>query len=154
LAIWQDYEALVVRFEKGKSENGQGRKENCTYEELHRNITSVGFILDLGLICDALQELSQLSLDLQERNIDLHKAHSKIECLVGVCEKRRSAPGPYYKKVLEAAEIYNSRVSYCIRIELMIHQYPQLHSTNNSNFHFRKDCSQTKTQNYQGVEEF
>jgi hypothetical protein len=60
--------------------------------------------LDLGLICDFLQELSELSLDLQQRNIDLHKAHNKIECPVGVCEKRRSAPGPYYKKALEAAE--------------------------------------------------
>jgi hypothetical protein len=49
--------------------------------------------LDFGLICDALQELSELSLDLQERNIDLHKAHSKTECLVDVCEKRRSVPG-------------------------------------------------------------
>jgi hypothetical protein len=51
-----------------------------------------------------LQELSELSLDLQERNIDLHKAHSKIECLVDVCEKRRSVLCPYYKNALEAAE--------------------------------------------------
>jgi hypothetical protein len=104
LAVWQDYEALVLHFEKGKSENGQGRKEKCTYEGLHRKITSVEFILDLGLMCDALQELSELSSDLQERNIDLHKAHRKIECLVDVSEKRRSVPGPYYKKALEAAK--------------------------------------------------
>jgi hypothetical protein len=37
-------------------------------------------------------------------SLDLHKAHSKIECLVDVCEKRRSVPGPYYKKALEEAE--------------------------------------------------
>jgi hypothetical protein len=27
LAVWQGYEALVPHFEKGKSENGHGRKE-------------------------------------------------------------------------------------------------------------------------------
>jgi hypothetical protein len=52
-------------------------------------------------------------------------------------------------------KIYNLRVSHCIRrIELTIHQYPLLHSMNNFNFQFRKDLSQKKTQNYQGVEEF
>jgi hypothetical protein len=35
LAVWQDCEVVVLHFEKGKSENGQGRKENCTYEGLH-----------------------------------------------------------------------------------------------------------------------
>jgi hypothetical protein len=52
-------------------------------------------------------------------------------------------------------KIYNLRVSHCLRrIELMTHQYPLLHSMNNLKFEFRKDCSQKKTQNYQGVEEF
>jgi hypothetical protein len=57
LAVLQDYKALVLHFEKCKFENDQGRKEKCTYEGLHRKITSVAFILDLGLICDTLQEL-------------------------------------------------------------------------------------------------
>jgi hypothetical protein len=39
-AVWQDYEALVLHFEKGKSENGQGRKENAhmkgSTERLHQ----------------------------------------------------------------------------------------------------------------------
>jgi hypothetical protein len=40
LAVGQDYEALVLYFEKGKSENGQGRKENAhtkgSTERLHQ----------------------------------------------------------------------------------------------------------------------
>jgi hypothetical protein len=32
-------------------------------------ITSTQLILDFGLMCDALQELSELNLDSQERNI-------------------------------------------------------------------------------------
>jgi hypothetical protein len=49
---------------------------------------SVEFILDVGLMCDDLQELSELSLDLQERNIDLNEVHNRIVCLVNVYESR------------------------------------------------------------------
>jgi hypothetical protein len=73
----------------------------CTYEGLLRKITSVEFILDLGLMCDALQELSELSLHLQERNIGLNKAHDKIVCLVNVFESRRKTPVTFYKNNLQ-----------------------------------------------------
>jgi hypothetical protein len=55
-------------------------------------------------MCDALQELSVLSLDLQERNTDLSKACNKIVCLVNVFESRRKTPGPFYRESLEAAD--------------------------------------------------
>jgi hypothetical protein len=71
---------------------------------LLRKITSVEFILDLGLKCDALQELSELSLDLQERNIDLNKAHNKIVFLFNVFESRCKTPGSFYRESLEAAD--------------------------------------------------
>jgi hypothetical protein len=35
-------------------------------------------------MCDALQELSELSLDLQESSIDLNETRNKIVCLVNV----------------------------------------------------------------------
>jgi hypothetical protein len=54
-------------------------------------------------MCDSLQELSELSLDLQDRNIDLYKAHNKIVCLVNVFKLRRKIPGPFYRESLEAA---------------------------------------------------
>jgi hypothetical protein len=38
------------------------------YQGLQRNIKSTEFILDLGLMCDVLQEFSQLILELQDRN--------------------------------------------------------------------------------------
>ncbi|XP_060093811.1 E3 SUMO-protein ligase KIAA1586-like [Heteronotia binoei] len=104
LAVWQDYKALVLHLGKGRSQGGRGGKGESTYEGLHRMMTSVDFILELGLFCDTLQELSELSLDLQERNIDMYKAHCKIECVLDVCRLRSTAPGPYYKEALEAAE--------------------------------------------------
>ena len=56
---------------------------------LKRKITSTEFLLDLGLMCDALQELSELSLDLQDRNMDLYNANKKIKMLVQVFEEKR-----------------------------------------------------------------
>jgi hypothetical protein len=43
--------------------------QGYTYEELQNTITN--FILDLCLMCNALQELSGLILDFQEHDIDL-----------------------------------------------------------------------------------
>jgi hypothetical protein len=77
--VWQDYEALVLHFEKAKSDQTGDKKDRCTYQGLLKKITSVEFVLDLGLMCDALQELSELSLDLQHRDIDLYKADKKIK---------------------------------------------------------------------------
>ena len=53
-------------------------------------------------MCDALQELSELSLDLQDRNMDLFKANKKIKMLVQVFEERRQNCGPYYKCTVAA----------------------------------------------------
>lgn len=68
-AVWEDYEVLVQHFEEAKLDPTRDKKDKCMYEGLQRKITSTEFVLDLGLMCDALQELSELSLDLQERNI-------------------------------------------------------------------------------------
>ncbi|KAF5281765.1 hypothetical protein FQR65_LT14560 [Abscondita terminalis] len=104
-AIWEDYEALVLHFQLRKSTGNDTEKATrSTFEGLHRKITSVEFVLDLGLMCDALQELSELSLDLQKKDIDLYTAHVKIECLIDVFERRGEIPGPYYEKALEAAK--------------------------------------------------
>jgi hypothetical protein len=52
------------------------------YQGLQWKITSTEFILDLGLMCDALQELSVLSLELQDRNINLYQEDVKVRAVV------------------------------------------------------------------------
>jgi hypothetical protein len=73
------------------------------YDGLLKKITSVEFVLDLGLMCDALQELSELSLELQKRNINLYSANNKIKRLAQVFEERRVYPGQYYNISTTAA---------------------------------------------------
>ena len=73
-------------------------------EGLQRKITSTEFLLDLGLMCDAFQELSELKLDLQERNIDLYRLDQKIKALAQVFEERWLISGPYYKIAANATD--------------------------------------------------
>jgi hypothetical protein len=102
--VWQDYEALMLHFEEAQSYQTRHKKDRCTYEGLLKKITSVEFGLGLGLMCDALQELSELSVDLKHRDIDLYKADKKIKTLVKVFEERCENIGPYYHKSLAAAK--------------------------------------------------
>ena len=86
-AVWNNFESLVHHFEEAMHDSTRDKNDKCTYDGLKRKITSTEFLLDLGLMCDALQELSELSLDLQDRNMDLFKANKKIKMLVQVFEE-------------------------------------------------------------------
>jgi hypothetical protein len=68
-AVWHDYEALMCHFTNAKDDCSRDNKNRSMYEGLLKKITTVEFVLDLGLMCDALQELSELSLELQKHNI-------------------------------------------------------------------------------------
>ncbi|KAJ8869950.1 hypothetical protein PR048_028961 [Dryococelus australis] len=85
---------------EAKEDRTRDKKDCAMYEGLLRKMSSTEFILDLELMCDSLQELSEVSLDLQERNIDLYIAHLKVIDLVEVFEKRKTCPGSEYRKSL------------------------------------------------------
>ena len=103
-AVGNIYEALVKHFEEASNDPTRSASDKCTYEGLKKKITSTEFIMDLGLMCDALQELSELSLDLQERNMDLYKAKKTTTALVQVFEERIQKAGAYYKSATAAAQ--------------------------------------------------
>jgi hypothetical protein len=73
------------------------------YEGLLKKITTVEFVLDLGLMCDTRQKLSELSLELQKCNINLYSANNKIKRLAQVFEEGRVYPRQYYKISTTAA---------------------------------------------------
>jgi hypothetical protein len=59
-------------------------------EGLQQNITSREFPVDLQLLCDALQELAEMSLHLQECSMDLYKVDQNIKALVQISEERQA----------------------------------------------------------------
>jgi hypothetical protein len=55
---------VSCHFTNAKDDCSRDKKDRSTYEGLLKKITTVEFVLDVGLMCDALQELSELSLEL------------------------------------------------------------------------------------------
>jgi hypothetical protein len=100
--VWEDYEGLVLHFVKAKTDCNRDKKKRCMYSSLHRKITSVEFLLDLGFMCDALQELSELSLDLQECGMHLYRASKKMENIVKKFEERKKCHRPHYENSITA----------------------------------------------------
>jgi hypothetical protein len=75
---------------------------------LQRKSTSTEFISDMGLMCNALQELSELSLKLQDRKINLYQANVKVRALVQIFKERMAIPGNYY----DCAAIAANKLSF------------------------------------------
>jgi hypothetical protein len=61
-----------------KNDCPRDKKDSSMYEGLLKKITTVEFVLDLELMCETLQELSELSMKLQKHNIYLYSAKNKI----------------------------------------------------------------------------
>lgn len=59
------------------------------YDGLHRNVTSTNFVLGLGLMLDALSELSQYSFYMHEKNIDMCRTNITIENLLNFLKNRK-----------------------------------------------------------------
>lgn len=108
-AVWNDYEALVLHFQHSKVSTGRTRKEKHLYAELDDYICSSEFLLDLGLICDALIELKEVSLKLQDRNINLNEANTHILILAKVFSDRITSHGKYYTDAMDAVKLQRFR---------------------------------------------
>lgn len=101
-AVWRSYEALVHHFKEASNDPTRDSKEKSTFEGLLKKITETNFILDLGLMADALQELSELSEALQHRNVYLSYANKKLKITAALFEERKSVPGFYSSMAQEA----------------------------------------------------
>jgi hypothetical protein len=54
---------LVNHFQEAKDGQTMDETKRCTYEGSQKKITIAKFIKDLGLMCDALHKLSDVSLN-------------------------------------------------------------------------------------------
>lgn len=70
-AVWKSYGALNKHFENASVDQTRSAKERQTYKGLAHRLQSTEFLSDLGLMYDALFELSNLSQQLQAQSITL-----------------------------------------------------------------------------------
>lgn len=70
-AVWNAYPSLYKHFITSAGDASRDSTTRNMYTALSRELTSVQFIANLGIIYDALQALSELSLELQKHDITI-----------------------------------------------------------------------------------
>jgi len=73
--------------------------EKQTFKGLAMKLASSSFVINLATMYDCLEELSGLSLDLQDRKIALPRAHALIYRAIRVFHSMVDYPGIKYKEV-------------------------------------------------------
>jgi hypothetical protein len=77
-AIWQNYPALNKHVHEASMDQNRTRRERAQYAGLKRKCSDENFVLNMGLMLDALTQLKHLSLKLQGRKYTLPDAHRLI----------------------------------------------------------------------------
>jgi hypothetical protein len=96
-AVWDGYSALT-HFSVAKENKFRESRERAKYEGLYKHFTSFLFVTNLGIIHDALTELSELSLSLQRQDMTLSDANTHIKRTIKVLESMCDFPGEYVKE--------------------------------------------------------
>lgn len=98
-AVWNNYAVLHQHFLKSSMDNGRDSREKSKYTGLNNMLTSNNFVLNMGILYDALHELSDLSLQLQKRDLGLATAHTLVGRTVRVLESMIETCGPKVTEV-------------------------------------------------------
>lgn len=78
-AIWNNNKPLYIHFETAANDDKRTSTDRAQYKGLIKILTSKSFILNMGLVLDALIELESLSLSLQNRQTRIIKANKLLE---------------------------------------------------------------------------
>lgn len=108
-AVWESYESLWHHF-KTFADLDSG----STYQGLKKRFESPGFVLDLGLMYDVLQELSLLSSELQSRSTTLPRAEHLIKRTIRIIESFKTSPGEKRLIASEAVQNLNFKNIYLV----------------------------------------
>ena len=91
-AVWESYKALQAHFSSAASDVTRDSTERVKYKGLNDVFTSMSFVFSLGVMFDALTELSDLSSLLQKRDMMLPEADKLLARQVRVFESMVTRP--------------------------------------------------------------
>ena len=94
---WLSYQALHLHFTRKASDPLTESREKAKFSGLAKKLESSTFIKNLGLMHDALEELSDLSLALQRADISLRVANKLVSRQVEVFVSRKTTESVYYR---------------------------------------------------------
>lgn len=96
-AVWQSYDALYEHFVRASVDMSRDSKTRATFRGLQNHLCSPQFLTNLALMYDVLDELANLSLDLQKRTMTIPAAEVLIQRTARVLESMKDTPGESVK---------------------------------------------------------
>ena len=107
-AVWQSFAALHRHFTQASEDPKRDSRERAVYNGLAQRLCCCNFVSNLALMYDALEELSELSMELQKRDVTLSAAHRAVSRQIMVFDAMRKELGPHLKFVRTGFEQGNS----------------------------------------------
>jgi len=102
MAVWRSYAALHEHFVRKSTDPTLDGRERCKFEGLAKKLKSPVFVKNMGLMLDALEELSDLSLALQRVDVTLSSATKLISRQVAVFSARTACESEHYSEACQA----------------------------------------------------
>ena len=92
-AVWDNYQSLYIHFEKAFNDPDKSSNSRSRFAGMLRRVQSPEFLIDLVILYDALFELSNLSLLLQERGTSMVYADKLIHRTIKLLETLKEKGG-------------------------------------------------------------
>uniref|UniRef100_H3A963 Uncharacterized protein n=1 Tax=Latimeria chalumnae TaxID=7897 RepID=H3A963_LATCH len=94
-AVWNAYTALYNHFSEASTDSTRDSRQRAKYSGLRHILTSAEFVHNLGVMYDAVSELSDLSKQLQRKDITLPEAHMSMSRQIRVFASMADTAGPF-----------------------------------------------------------
>ncbi|XP_065640484.1 E3 SUMO-protein ligase KIAA1586-like [Hydra vulgaris] len=104
MAVWNNYAALYQHFHESLLDLRRNGGDRAQYAGLKNKLCDINFIINMGLMLNALIELEHLSKKLQDRQTSLPDAHRLITLKYHIFQSMRNNSGEYYSQTQLAAE--------------------------------------------------
>ena len=113
-AVWKSYAALNAHFMQRASNTLCGSRERSKFLGFQKKFQNPSFIKNLGIMLDALQELSELSLALQKADVTLPTAQRLLSRQLEVFAARK-CNGVYHYS--DACHTVTDKVFFSITVD-------------------------------------
>jgi hypothetical protein len=104
MAVHRDYTALHNHFTAASQDLTRDKTQKQQYRGLADTLASEAFILNLGLMIDALKELCNISEELQKDDITLHRAYQLINRTIRAIVNMKEVVPEYVKEAVTGVE--------------------------------------------------
>ena len=101
-AVWRSYKALYEHFSRKAADASLGSRERSKFQGLAKKLESPVFIKNLGMMHDALEELSDLYMSLQKADTSLPAASKLISKQIDVFSARQHYSSQYFFEATDA----------------------------------------------------